>query len=155
MRNFVLFRREDATGVSGIGVVAEGAKFTDGTAALRWLTVRTSTAVYTCMEDVMAIHGHDGKTAVIFEDDVTRRGRSDAIQDDCENCHFASIGGPGAGMLTADEKRAVMQAPEYIKPEEAERYIAGYQWACADMYGQDWRTCQFSWKPVLTVGDEE
>jgi len=151
MRSFVLYRREDASGVSGIGVVAEGAKFSDGSASLRWLTKYTSTAVYESMEVLEAIHGHGGKTVVIFEDDVTRRAAGDALQDSCENCHFASIGGPKAGVLSVDEKRKIMTAPDYISEDEAERYIAGYQWACVKMYGNDWRTCQFSWKPALTI----
>lgn len=140
MRIFVLFRREDETGVSGTGVVAEGVRFSDNTVALRWLTESTSTSVYENMETVKAIHGHAGRTVTIFEDDVVRRGGADALQDDFENCQFASIGGPNAGVLSKAEKIAVMQAPEYIKEGEAERYIAGYQWACVVMYGVNWRS---------------
>src|SRR4051794_16547249 len=34
---FELHRDQDISGVSGVGVVAEGVAFTDGTVALRWL----------------------------------------------------------------------------------------------------------------------
>lgn len=140
MRSFVLFRRTDETGVSGTGVVAEGARFADDTVALRWLTENTSTSVYDSIETVKSIHGHGGKTVVIFENNVTRRGVADAVQDDCENRQFASVGGPDGPKLRAEERCRVMVAPEYIAVENAEHYLAGYQWAYVTMYGVDWRT---------------
>lgn len=70
MRRFYLIRDADATGVSGTGIVAEGVVFEDGTAALRWKTQRTSTAVYASVDDIVAIHGHNGKTKVVFLDGV-------------------------------------------------------------------------------------
>lgn len=65
MRHFVLYRREDETGVSGTGVVAEGVMFDSGLIAVSWLTERTSIAVYRSMDDVRAIHGHGGNTEVV------------------------------------------------------------------------------------------
>ena len=35
-RRFILYRRHDATGVSGTGIVATGVVWPDGHAALRW-----------------------------------------------------------------------------------------------------------------------
>jgi hypothetical protein len=67
-RRFELHRHEDETGVSGTGPVAEGVMFSDGTAALRWRTAVRSTAVYACMEDLERIHGHDGRTEVVWLD---------------------------------------------------------------------------------------
>jgi hypothetical protein len=64
MRLFVLVRDEDVTGTSGTGIVAEGCVFSDGTVAMRWLTAYTSTAIYRDLEDVAAIHGHNGKSRV-------------------------------------------------------------------------------------------
>ena len=64
MARFVLRRMEDESGVSGVGLVAEGVRFTDGTAAMRWRTGTASTAVYASMADVEAIHGHGGKTVI-------------------------------------------------------------------------------------------
>jgi hypothetical protein len=66
MRLFRLHRIEDVSGVSGIGIVAEGVVFSDGTVALRWLTETSSTAVYDSIEDARAVHGHDGKTEIVW-----------------------------------------------------------------------------------------
>lgn len=63
---FKLVRYRDETGVSGIGVVAEGVIFEDNTVAMRWLTATKSTAFYDCIEDVKKIHGHDGATEILF-----------------------------------------------------------------------------------------
>jgi hypothetical protein len=68
MLRFQLHRDEDETGVSGVGVVAEGVLFTDGVAAIRWLTEPTSTAIYRSIADVEHIHGHQGKTRIVFLD---------------------------------------------------------------------------------------
>ncbi len=68
-RRFRLVRHEDETGTSGIGVVVEGVQFTDGTVVLRWLTNTTSIAIYASIDDVIAIHGHGGKTVVVWLDE--------------------------------------------------------------------------------------
>lgn len=68
LRRFELHRDEDETGVSGVGVVAEGVTFSDGYAALRWKTDTTSTAIYKSMDDVEYIHGHGGKTRIVYID---------------------------------------------------------------------------------------
>jgi len=62
VRLFELHRNTDASGVSGVGVVAEGACFSDGVCAMRWLTATASTAVYESPEILIAIHGHGGFT---------------------------------------------------------------------------------------------
>jgi hypothetical protein len=67
-RAFHLVRDVDETGVSGTGVVAEGVEFSDGVVALRW-TGRWPTSVVfqeRGLESVEAIHGHGGKTRVVF-----------------------------------------------------------------------------------------
>lgn len=69
MRRFHLVRDEDHTGVSGTGHVAEGIEFTDGTCAMRWLTLRSSTAIYDSAVHVEAIHGHNGTTRIEWMDD--------------------------------------------------------------------------------------
>lgn len=61
-------RIEDETGVSGTGIVAEGVQFTDGTCVIRWLTARSSTAVYDSADDLIAIHGHNGRTQLKWLD---------------------------------------------------------------------------------------
>lgn len=68
MRRFVLERREDYSGVSGIGDVAEGVEFSDGKCAMRWRTDTASTALYDSAEDVVFIHGHEGRTTLRWVD---------------------------------------------------------------------------------------
>lgn len=69
MRRFMLIRNEDTTGTSGVGHVADGVVFDDGTVAMRWRTETRSTALYDSIEAVTKIHGHDGKTVVSYHDD--------------------------------------------------------------------------------------
>ena len=64
MRRFELDRLEDATGISGTGVVAEGVEFYDGTVAMRWRTGTASVAFYDSLSDVEVIHGHQGRTVI-------------------------------------------------------------------------------------------
>lgn len=67
-RRFELHRHEDETGISGTGVIADGVRWPDGTAALRWRTKFKSHGVYDSMGDVEAIHGHEGKTQIVWID---------------------------------------------------------------------------------------
>lgn len=60
----MLNRKEDETGVSGTGYVAEGIEFSDGKVAMRWMTHTSSTAFYDNIVAVEEIHGHGGKTQV-------------------------------------------------------------------------------------------
>lgn len=70
---FELHRDEDASGVSGVGLVAEGVEFRDGAVALRWVvgTLRNrSTVIYADVRAVLAVHGHGGRTRLVWLDDV-------------------------------------------------------------------------------------
>jgi hypothetical protein len=69
MKTFELIRIEDASGVSGTGSVAEGVEFTDGTVALRWRGDLACTGVYDSVEHVIKIHGHEGKTIVVYHEE--------------------------------------------------------------------------------------
>jgi hypothetical protein len=68
MRTFKLVRTEDFSGVSGTGEVAEGVQFANGKCVMCWDTVTSSIAVYEDVFDIAAIHGHEGRTKVIFDD---------------------------------------------------------------------------------------
>lgn len=65
MRRFTMYRRNvpDATH-NGDQKNApdepqfEGVVFSDGTCAIRWLTAKRSTSVWSCLDDMLAIHGH-------------------------------------------------------------------------------------------------
>jgi len=67
MRIFHLKRIEDETGISGTGLVTEGVEFSDGSCAMRWMTETTSTGFYKNIDDVVHIHGHGGKTVVVWD----------------------------------------------------------------------------------------
>lgn len=66
-RTFKLVRVQDETGISGTGVVAEGIEFTNGWCSLSWLTAMHSVAVYPNARAVEAIHGHNGRTKLVFD----------------------------------------------------------------------------------------
>jgi hypothetical protein len=69
LRRFQLHRDQDASGVSGVGIVAEGVEFTNGMCALTWLTPTPCVNVYLSIKVVEHVHGHEGKTRVVFLDD--------------------------------------------------------------------------------------
>jgi len=71
VRKFNLYRAEDASGVSGTGVVTEGVEFSDGTCVMRWLTSIASTGFYDNIVELVKIHGHEGRTVAVFEDGET------------------------------------------------------------------------------------
>lgn len=70
MRLFVLRRLRDVTGISGEGVVAEGALFSNGWAVLRWIGKWPSSLVVheSGIAGVEAVHGHEGNTVVEWVD---------------------------------------------------------------------------------------
>lgn len=79
LRRLLLLRHRDPTGVSGVGVVAEGVQFSDGSAALRWHGEHATTSVYDSgVEAILAIHGHGGATEVVYTDPRPNPGRAPA-----------------------------------------------------------------------------
>tara|TARA_R110002012_G_scaffold212983_1_gene384043 strand:- start:1141 stop:1464 length:324 start_codon:yes stop_codon:yes gene_type:complete len=69
---FYLNRKEDESGVSGTGRIAQGFIFDNGKVAMTWLSEHPSVTVYDNIGEVRAIHGHDGKTEVVMEPDFKR-----------------------------------------------------------------------------------
>lgn len=72
VRRFHLVRDVDETGVSGTGIVAEGVarQHSGQGAALYWRTRHSSVCFYQSMEAVEAIHGHGGKTRIVYVDSL-------------------------------------------------------------------------------------
>ena len=67
MKTFVLIRDEDESGISGTGTVAEGVQFSNGRCVLSWMTQFKSMSIYESIEDIKAVHGHFGKTRIVFD----------------------------------------------------------------------------------------
>lgn len=67
-RRFVLVRDEDVSGTSGVGIVAEGALFSNNKAVLTWTTKYTSVGIYDSLAEMEAIHGHQGRTRIEWID---------------------------------------------------------------------------------------
>jgi hypothetical protein len=69
-RAFVLVRHVDPTGISGIGIIGEGVVWTGGSADLHWLTEwETFTHWPGGIDDILAVHGHQGATVARWLDD--------------------------------------------------------------------------------------
>lgn len=64
MRTFNLVRKEDVSGVSGTGVVAEGVEFHDGQVVMSWFGRHHTIEVAPNISDIEAIHGHEGRTVI-------------------------------------------------------------------------------------------
>lgn len=74
MLRFELHRSEDVSGVSGVGVVAEGVAFSnDGPVALRWCSEWPTSVVFhdRGVESLEAVHGHQGRTRIVWLDEIT------------------------------------------------------------------------------------
>ena len=83
MRRFYLERFEDATGISGTGIVAEGVEFDTGDCVLCWMTPTSSIGVYKNIKAVKAIHGHGGLTKVRwFDEDDHPNHEADPVPEE-------------------------------------------------------------------------
>lgn len=75
-------RYEDPSGVSGIGVVAHGVEFPDGTVAVYWPGEHASTTVWPGgVEHVRAVHGHSGRTELQWIDFNADQSRANLSGD--------------------------------------------------------------------------
>jgi hypothetical protein len=74
MRRFVLYRHTDVSEISGTGVVVWGVMFPDGRVAYRWATPTATTCVADSIDHVVAIHGHQGATELLWVDSVAAAG---------------------------------------------------------------------------------
>ncbi len=74
MNRFSLIRIDDVSGVSGVGHVADGVRFSDGTTVIRWVTEKRSTSIYDSVDDMIDIHGHNGSTRIVWHDPLVFGG---------------------------------------------------------------------------------
>jgi len=66
-KTFKLVRHADVSGVSGTGIVAEGVTFNSGQTVICWTRPPYTLAVYTSLEAVLSVHGHDGLTQILWD----------------------------------------------------------------------------------------
>ncbi|AFZ67002.1 hypothetical protein [Deinococcus peraridilitoris] len=98
-KRFHLIRDEDVSGSSGTGTVVEGVIFTDGRVAMRWLVPPCSNAFYDSISDVEQIHGHNGRTRIVFV-------------DPCPDCgEKRTSHGPGTTVCTSCKARRGRPVP--------------------------------------------
>ena len=89
---FTLVRDVDDTGLSGTGEVAWGVLWPDGKVSTRWNARGgpAQTCSWDSIDDVRAVHGHDGNTRIVWTEhvDIDLRGvhrrMMDAAQADVE-----------------------------------------------------------------------
>jgi len=68
IKKFHLYRKEDISGTSGVGVVAIGVVFPkDGKAVLEWCSGFDTITIFGSVDEMMLIHGHDGRTELIYD----------------------------------------------------------------------------------------
>lgn len=71
MRRFVLARHHDPSGISGVGIVAEGIEWRGGTADLHWVTEHETFVHWPGgIAAILAVHGHQGSTVCRFLDEL-------------------------------------------------------------------------------------
>jgi hypothetical protein len=67
-RRFYLYRQEDISGISGLGIVADGVLFPNGLCVIAWRGKYHSIEVFPTVQQLEAVHGHGGKTHIVYED---------------------------------------------------------------------------------------
>lgn len=83
MRRFYLKRNVDVSGVSGVGAVLEGCQFDDLRVVVTWLSEKHVIAMYDDIETIIAIHGHNGSSEIVWIDDESSNIR--VFKDRVEN----------------------------------------------------------------------
>jgi len=56
----------DETGVSGTGIVAMGFQFPTGRVVIEWLVKPFALGIFSSLQELIEVHGHEGKTWVKF-----------------------------------------------------------------------------------------
>lgn len=92
-RPFALYRHQDETGASGTGLVATGSVFDDGVTVIRWRGERPSTVVWSSIEDAERVHGHGGKTQIVWlSEDLGTLAEMEQQRDDALRMVLALTG---------------------------------------------------------------
>jgi len=70
LRTFHVIRDEDVSGVSGVGVIAEGVLFSSGKVFVNWISMHKIVEMADSVAEWQAVHGHDGRTRISWDDEV-------------------------------------------------------------------------------------
>ena len=68
MRRFALIRINDLLGITGVGTIAEGIEFSNGSVIVHWLKEPKSIVVWNNMNDMKTINCHNGTSIVHYID---------------------------------------------------------------------------------------
>lgn len=68
VKRFKLIRHEDISGISGIGHIADGVCWPDGSCTIRWRGKYPSVVYWQSIEEAEQIHGHNGCTTIEWVD---------------------------------------------------------------------------------------
>lgn len=67
-KKFFLMRKQDVNGISGTGIVARGVIFPkDGKVAMEWESKYDTISIFSSIDEVIQIHGHEGRTVLMFD----------------------------------------------------------------------------------------
>ncbi|MET7776276.1 hypothetical protein ABZU94_10640 [Streptomyces mirabilis] len=89
LATFLVQRDQDASGISGTGVVAEGVQFSDGWVVTHWLDQapmwepKTDVWHHKGTQPITKVHGHGGATRIVWTADqaaATERLRADVVE---------------------------------------------------------------------------
>lgn len=101
-------------------------------------------------EDLLKAYANTAKLLlreVVVDDRVLLpgylRGYGCCYQDRCENVPLGSLGPDRASV------------PDYIPSDQREGWLAGYQVMAEELYGPDWKTAEFVWKPAMEIRKED
>jgi hypothetical protein len=91
MKLYHLCRKEDISGTSGTGHVADVAEFDDGTVVVHWMRDRNasgvaSTTVFNSLADLLKVHGHEGRTCVELAVDADQVRQLRGTIEHLRNC---------------------------------------------------------------------
>ncbi len=135
-RLFYLQRDVDVSGVSGTGIVAWGILFPGNVVALRWTSKWPTSVVFheRGIESVEAVHGHDGKTRIVWLDDAasraaTARGGEEALLREVVN-HIDQVEewqdlDPATGITTFDMAHAAALDDLFALRDRLDARLAG------------------------------
>ena len=88
IKKFYLERHEDASGVSGTGIVAVGVLLPSGKAVMEWLSKWKTITVFESIDQVRRIHGHGGRTVLRWGTPPTGKVRRSVTDQERKNSSF-------------------------------------------------------------------